>query len=44
MENLEELAQEFGCKIGELLSFYLGFPLGAQFKSMTIWDGVEERF
>ena len=32
MENVEELAQEFGCKVTTLLSSYLGLPLGACFK------------
>ena len=39
VENLEELAQEFGA----CLSSYLGLPLGAQFKSLAIWNGIEER-
>ncbi|KAL6343989.1 hypothetical protein AAG906_027762 [Vitis piasezkii] len=32
------------CKVVVLLSSYLGLPLGALSKSMTGWDGVEERF
>lgn len=44
MENIDDLAFELGCKVGGLLSTYLGLPLGALFKSMTIWDGVEEWF
>ena len=44
VENLEELAPEFGWKIGALPPSYLGFPLGAQFKFVVVWDGVEERF
>ena len=44
VENVEELASELGCKVGRLPSTYLGMPLGAPFKSMAIWDGVEERF
>ena len=42
--NVEDLALEVGCKVGGLLSRYLGLPLGAPFKSMAVWDGVEERF
>ena len=42
--NVDELADELGCKVGNLPSSYLGLPLGANYKSMTIWDGVEERF
>lgn len=45
VENIKELAHEFGCKVGTLPSTYLGFPLlGASFKSVAVWDGVEERF
>ena len=43
MENVEELALKFGCKVGALPSSYLGVPLGAPFKSMVVWDGIEER-
>ncbi|RVX13412.1 hypothetical protein CK203_020908 [Vitis vinifera] len=31
VENLEELALEFGCKVGALPSSYMGFPLGGFF-------------
>ena len=44
VENIDDLAMDFGCRVGSLLSTYLGLPLGASFKSVTIWDGVEERF
>ena len=44
MENLENLALEAGCKVGRLPSSYLGIPLGANHKSVAVWDGVEERF
>ena len=44
VENIRELAQEFGCKVGVFPSTYLGLPLGALFKSMVVWDSVEERF
>ncbi|RVW24169.1 UDP-glucose:glycoprotein glucosyltransferase [Vitis vinifera] len=30
--------------VGSLPSTYLGMPLGAPFKSVTVWDGVEEHF
>ena len=43
-ENVEELASELGCKVGRLPSTYLGRPLGAPFKSVAIWDGVDGRF
>ena len=41
---IEDLALELGCKVGDLPSCYLGLPLGAPFKSVAVWDGVEERF
>ncbi|KAJ9699874.1 hypothetical protein PVL29_005640 [Vitis rotundifolia] len=44
VENLEALALEVGCKVGRLPNSYLGIPLGANHKSMAVWDGVEERF
>ena len=44
VENVEELASELGCKVGRLPSTYLGRPLGAPFKSVAIWDGVDGRF
>ena len=43
VENVEELAIEFGCKVSKLPSSYLGLPLGACFKEVAVWDGVEER-
>ncbi|RVX10471.1 Transposon TX1 uncharacterized 149 kDa protein [Vitis vinifera] len=44
VENIDDLALDFGCRVGSLPSTYLGLPLGALFKSVTVWDGVEERF
>ncbi|RVX19759.1 Transposon TX1 uncharacterized 149 kDa protein [Vitis vinifera] len=44
VENSENLALEAGCKVGRLPSSYLGIPLGANHKSVAVWDGVEERF
>ena len=42
--NIKNLALELGCKVAGLPSSYLGLPLGAPFKSIAVWDGVEERF
>ena len=42
--NLEELAIELGCKVGSLPTTYLGLPLGAKHKALSVWDSVEERF
>ena len=44
VEKFEELALKFGCKVDALLSSYLGLLLGVSFKSVVMWDGVEERF
>ncbi|RVW43516.1 putative mitochondrial protein [Vitis vinifera] len=44
VENIGELADEFGDKVGILPSIYLGMPLDAPFKSIGVWDGIEERF
>ena len=44
VENLEVLALEVGCNVGRLPTSYLGIPLGANHKSVAVWDGVEERF
>lgn len=44
MLDLEELAVEIGCRVGEFLSSYLGLPLGASYKVEVVWDGVKERF
>ena len=43
-ENIDNLAMEFGYRVGNLPSTYLGMPLGVPFKSMIVWDGVEEWF
>ena len=41
---VEELALELGCKVGSLPTYYLGLPLGANHKSVTTCDGVDERY
>ena len=35
---------QFGFRVGSLPSTYLGLPLGAPLKSVTVWDVVEEQF
>ena len=42
--NVEELASELGCKIGSLPTSYLGLPLDAKHKALSVWDSVEESF
>ncbi|RVW57097.1 Transposon TX1 uncharacterized 149 kDa protein [Vitis vinifera] len=44
VENVEELAEEFGYKMGRLPSTYLGMSLGAPFESAAAWDEIKERF
>ncbi|RVX05699.1 LINE-1 reverse transcriptase-like [Vitis vinifera] len=44
VESMDDLAGDFGCSMGSLPTTHLGMPLGAPFKSVTVWDGVEERF
>ena len=44
VHNIKDLALELGCNVGGLPSCYLGMPLGAPFKLVAVWDGVEERF
>ncbi|RVW54818.1 putative transmembrane GTPase FZO-like, chloroplastic [Vitis vinifera] len=44
VENLDDLLDELGCKMGSPPFSYLGLPLGAPFKYTVAWDGVEEQF
>lgn len=44
VERVEELVSKLGCKEGKLPSTYLGLPLDAPFRSVTVWDRVKERF
>ncbi|RVW41547.1 hypothetical protein CK203_068199 [Vitis vinifera] len=39
VENVEDLTLEFGCKVSTLPSSYFGFPLGARFQEVAVWDG-----
>uniref|UniRef100_A0A2N9FIH8 Reverse transcriptase zinc-binding domain-containing protein n=1 Tax=Fagus sylvatica TaxID=28930 RepID=A0A2N9FIH8_FAGSY len=41
--DLDNLATILGCKIVQLPINYLGLPLGAKFKSKTIWDPIVEK-
>ena len=43
MEEVDEMAVELGCKVGQLHAIYLGLPLGAPNKAISGWDGVEEK-
>ena len=42
--DAEDLATEVGCKVRNLLAAYWGMPLIVHYKSMAVWDGVEESF
>ena len=44
VHNIEDLALELGYKAGDLPSRYLGLPLRPPFKSVVVWDVIEERF
>ena len=40
MEEIEEMAVELGCKVGSLPTVYLGLPLGAHHKAISVgWGG-----
>ena len=43
VENVEELVDEFGYKVGKLPSTYLVMLLGAPFKCVAAWDVIEEK-
>ena len=44
LENLDELTLELGCKTRTLSTIYWGLPLVMRRNSISVWDGVEERF
>ncbi|RVW59217.1 hypothetical protein CK203_111090 [Vitis vinifera] len=39
VEEIEEMAMELRCRVGSLPSSYLGLPLGAHHKALSMWDG-----
>ena len=43
VDNLESLATDSSCRIGQLPYTYLGLPLRAPHKSVPAWDVIEER-
>ena len=43
VEEVDELAVELGCRVGQLPAVYLGLPLGVPNKAVYGWDGVEEK-
>ncbi|RVW51893.1 hypothetical protein CK203_068023 [Vitis vinifera] len=40
VEEVNEMAVEIGCRVGQLPAVYLGLPLGAPNKATSMWDGV----
>ena len=44
VSNIEDLTRVVGCKVGSLPSTYLDLHLGASFKSLQMWDAMDERF
>ena len=44
VENLDELAFELGCKVGNLLANCLGLPLGDPHNLLGAWDAMEKRY
>jgi hypothetical protein len=43
VENVDSFAHILGCQVVSLSMTYLGLPLGASFKSISIWSGVLEK-
>ena len=37
VEEIEEMAVELGCRVGSLPTVYLGLPLGAYHKTLSMW-------
>jgi hypothetical protein len=43
VEDAEGLTQLLGCRVTSLPMKYLGLPLGASYKAVSIWNGVIEK-
>jgi hypothetical protein len=43
VNNVDELTGILGYEVSSLPLKYLGLPLGASFKTKSIWDGVIEK-
>ena len=41
---MEDLVFVLGCRVGKLPTTYLGLPLGASFKSTSMWYPMKEKF
>ena len=44
VENIVQLVEELGCRVGTLPSTYLGLPLGLRQNSSRAWEGIEDKF
>jgi hypothetical protein len=43
LEDVEGLAHLLGCQVASLPMTYLGLPLDASYKFVSIWNGVIEK-
>ena len=41
--NIAMLADSLDCQVGSLLLAYLGMPLGASYKAVSVWDPILEK-
>uniref|UniRef100_A0A2N9IL89 Reverse transcriptase zinc-binding domain-containing protein n=1 Tax=Fagus sylvatica TaxID=28930 RepID=A0A2N9IL89_FAGSY len=41
--NIEMLADSLDCRVGSLPLAYLGMPLGASYKAVSVWDPILEK-
>ena len=41
--NIEMLANSLDCQVGSLPLAYLGMPLGASYKAVSVWDPILEK-
>ena len=43
VDNIARLADSLDCRIGSLPLTYLGMPLGASYKAVSVWDPILEK-
>jgi hypothetical protein len=43
VDDVESVARIIGCRVALLLMKYLGLPLGASYKSTSIWNGIVKK-
>ena len=44
LEDVDKAIVLFGCKMWRFPTSYLGLPLGAPHRSISVWEVIEERF